>query len=119
METTSILSHRTAARGFPLNRFDPIYQLLDRVVFRDMFRPPKRSVTGAFEPITAADADFLLETLQKHRLVLGLNLLVAVYLLFVKAPRTAGGQIATTLAIGLLARAIVSGAAWYTVTFGG
>jgi hypothetical protein len=119
METTSVLNHRVAARRFPLNRFDPVYQLLDRVVFRDMFRPPKRSIAGAFEPITAADADFLLDNLQKHRLVLWLNLLLAVYLLLVEASSKLGGPAATALAIGLLAPAIVSGAAWYTVTFGG
>src|SRR4051812_48484592 len=80
MTASTVLSARLVSRHKLQNRFDPIYQLLDRIVFKGLFQPPKRSVEGAFEQITAADADFLVENLRKHRLVLWLNVILAVYL---------------------------------------
>src|SRR5262245_23935682 len=81
MTNTTTLGVRLTSRRKFFNRYDPIYRFLDQIVFRDLFQPPKRSVEGAFEQITAADADFLVENLNKHRLVLWLNIILAAYLL--------------------------------------
>src|SRR5437016_4530279 len=72
---------RLISRRRLINRIDPVYQFLDRVVFRGLFQPRKRSIPGEFEQITAADIDFLVENLNKHRLVLWLNLILTGYLI--------------------------------------
>src|ERR1051325_160233 len=101
------------------NRLDPVYLFLDVVVFERLFRPLKRNDPGGYEQLTLADIDFLIENLKKHRLILWINLLLTVYL-------SAGGLDAIfrsgdqgIVVTGLLAPAVITGAAWYAVSFGG
>ena len=101
------------------NRLDPVYLFLDVVVFERLFRPLKRNDPGSYEQLTLADIDFLIENLKKHRLILWINLLLTVYL-------SAGGLDAIfrsgdqgIVVTGLLAPAVITGAAWYAVSFGG
>lgn len=119
MNGSGIVDARVISRCKFHNRFDPIYQLLDRIVFQGLFQPPKRSVKGAFEQITAADTDFLLENLNKHRLVLWLNIVFIAYLyLYGLAAILKHGDPAVVVT-GLLAPAMITGGAWYAVSFGG
>lgn len=110
---------RLESRKRILNRFDPLYLFLDLVVFDRLFRPPKRNVRGEFEELATADVDFLAENLSKHRIVLWLNALLILYLCphGIKTILQHGdpGIVVT----GLLAPAMITGGAWYAVSFGG
>jgi len=119
MTTTTTLNIRLTSRQKLYNRFDPIYRFLDQIVFRGLFQPPKRSVKGAFEQITAADMDFLVENLNKHRLVLWLNVILAAYLAFSGLAAILKFGDPSTVVTGLLAPAMITGGAWYAVSFGG
>jgi hypothetical protein len=74
---------------------------------------------GEFEQITTADADFLVENLNKHRLILWLNIILAGYLVAygLDAILRSGDQ--AIVVTGLLAPAMITGGAWYAVSFGG
>src|SRR5437660_925957 len=110
---------RLISRRRPLNQIDPVYQFLDRVVFRGLFQPPKRSIPGEFEQITAADIDFLVENLNKHRAVLWLNLILAGYLIVHGLDAILRHGDPAVVVTGLLAPAMITGGAWYAVSFGG
>lgn len=116
---TEALNARLISRRRLINRFDPIYIFLDRLVFRGLFQPPKRSVKGAFEQITAADTDFLVENLNKHRIVLWLNLILSGYLAASGLDAILKHGDPTVVVTGLLAPAMITGGAWYAVSFGG
>jgi hypothetical protein len=119
MNDSNTVNARAIARRKLQNRFDPIYQLLDRLVFQGLFQPPKRSVHGAFEQITAADTDFLLENLRKHRIVLWLNLILGGYLAASGLDAILKHGDPAVVVTGLLAPAMITGGAWYAVSFGG
>lgn len=108
-----------ARKGSWHNRFDPVYLFLDYIIFDQLFRPPKKKIPGAYEKVTTADADFLLENLNKHRIVLWFNIVAAIFLWLggLKATLTFGDQ--GVIVTGLLAPAMVTGGAWYAVSFGG
>jgi hypothetical protein len=110
---------RFISRRRIINRFDPVYQFLDRVVFRGLFQPRKRSIPGEFEQITAADIDFLVENLNKHRLVLWLNIILAGYLILHGLDAILKHGDPAVVVTGLLAPAMITGGAWYAVSFGG
>jgi len=110
---------RFISRRRLINRMDPVYQFLDRVVFRGLFQPRKRSIPGEFEQITAADIDFLVENLNKHRLVLWLNLILAGYLVVHGLDAILKQGEPAVVVTGLLAPAMITGGAWYAVSFGG
>lgn len=112
-------SARELSRRNWLNRIDPVYVLLDRVVFARLFEPRKAGNPTEFEKLENADIDFLVENLRKHRLVLWLNVLLATYLKVHGLSAIAAVGDSGVVVSGLLAPAMVTGAAWYTVSFGG
>ena len=99
------------------NGFDPVYRFLDHILFARLFRP--KNQFGIVESLPVADAEFLVDNLQKHRLIVWLNLGLAVYLASwgLKAIASTGDP--AVVVTGLLAPAMITGAAWYTVSFGG
>jgi hypothetical protein len=119
MNSSNSVNARIISRRKLHNRFDPIYLLLDRLVFRGLFQPRKRSVQGAFEQITAADTDFLVENLNKHRLILWLNIILVGYLSAYGLDAILKHGDPAVVVTGLLAPAMITGGAWYAVSFGG
>lgn len=119
MTSVDIADLRLDSRRQFVNRIDPIYILLDRLIFEPLFRPPKRSIPGEFEQLTAADIDFLIENLKKHRRVLWLNLALVVYLAFYGLNAILKHGDPAVVVTGLLAPAMITGGAWYAVSFGG
>lgn len=119
MNPSNIDSARLISRRKILNRIDPVYLLLDRLVFRGLFQPPKRTMPGEFEQLTAADTDFLVENLNKHRLVLWVNVILAGYLAAYGLDAILKAGDPTVVVTGLLAPAMITGGAWYAVSFGG
>jgi hypothetical protein len=119
MNASTTVNARITSRRKLQNRFDPIYLFLDCLVFQRLFQPPKRSVPGEFEQITAADTDFLVENLNKHRLILWLNVILAGYLSAFGLDAILKHGDAAVVVTGLLAPAMITGGAWYAVSFGG
>lgn len=101
------------------NRFDPVYLFLDFLIFEQLFRPRKKNLPGAYEKVTAADVDFLVENLNKHRIVLWLNILLVIYLATHGLTKILSDGNKDIIVTGLLAPAMVTGGAWYAVSFGG
>lgn len=101
------------------NKIDIVYLFLDRVVFERLFKPKKRNMPGKYEILDVADVDFLVENLHKHRTILWVNVLLSIYLYFFGIDRIFANGDATTIITGLLAPAMITGGAWYAVTFGG
>jgi hypothetical protein len=101
-----------------INRIDPAYQFLYFVVFKQLFKP-RKPLPGEYYLLEASETDFLYENLAKHRQILWLNLLLVLYLMLygIDSIRRAGDP--AVVISGLLAPAMVTGTAWYTVSFGG
>lgn len=112
-------SERIRSRRKMLNRFDPIYVLLDRIVFKPLFQPPKASKPGEFEKIEIAELDFLVENLNKHRKILWLNIVLVIYLYLHGLDSILSQGHPEIVVTGLLAPAMITGAAWFAVSFGG
>ncbi|HEX3528798.1 MAG TPA: hypothetical protein VH988_17190 [Thermoanaerobaculia bacterium] len=119
MNGTEITNPRDSARKRLLNKIDPLFWILDRWIFESLFRPSKKNVPGEYEELDYADADFLVENLLKHRFILWLNIILAVYMiLFGLAAIFKMGK-SELVITGLLAPAVITGGAWYNLTFGG
>ena len=112
-------SIREKSRKRIVNRLDPMYRFLDHVVFQQLFQPPKANAPGEFERIEEAQTDFLVENLKKHRLILWVNIILVLFLgiygleVLLKTGNTA------IVVSGLLAPAMITGAAWFAISFGG
>lgn len=101
------------------NRLDPVYWFLDRLVFESLFRPRKRHDKNVYEILTKADIDFLIENLQKHRIIIWCNLVLVAYLATKGLSAILNAHDQGTVVTGLLAPAMITGGAWYAVSFGG
>jgi hypothetical protein len=101
-----------------IDRIDPVKVLLYFVIFQQLLEP-KNPHSGQPEQLEPAEKEFLRENLEKHRVILWLNLLLIVYLATfgISSIKSSGDQ--ATVITGLLAPAMVTGTAWYTVSFGG
>ena len=107
------------ARKRFLNKVDPVFLILDRIVFDPLFSPPKKGVPGQYEILEYADLDFLVENLLKHRAILWVNILLVLYLVLHGLPLIFNAGDQALVVTGLLAPAMITGSAWYTLTFGG
>ena len=105
------------------NCIDPVYWFLDRIVFKNLFVPRTIQSDGSkkVERMEESETSFLLVNLQKHRLVLWLNLITLIilgYYGYDELIEKSGAQ-PELLVAGLLAPAMVTGAAWFAISFGG
>lgn len=100
------------------DRIDPVKVLLYFVIFQQLLEP-KNPHSGQLEQLDRAEREFLKENLEKHRLILWLNLLLIGYLAVsgINSIKSLGDP--NTVVTGLLAPAMVTGTAWYTVSFAG
>jgi hypothetical protein len=119
MDAPNTINARLASRRKVRNRVDPIYIFLDRLVFQRLFQPPKRSVQRQFEQVAAAEIDFLVENLNKHRIILWLNIILTGYLAAYGLDAILKHGDPAVVVTGLLAPAMITGGAWYAVSFGG
>lgn len=110
---------RTKSQKKFFNKFDPVYYLLDRVIFKSLYHPPKSGQKGKFEILDYAEIDFLTENLKKHRFILWVNILLAAYLFVHGLDMILENGDAGIVVTGLLAPAMITGAAWFAVSFGG
>ena len=62
-----------------INRFDPIFILLNKVVFKPLFYPPLPGKPGEVEVIELAQREFLEQNLNKHRAILWINISIAIF----------------------------------------
>src|SRR3954466_6445522 len=109
--STGDVSARDVAQKKILNRIDPLFWILDRLIFEGLFRPLKKNTTNEYEILDLADSDFLVENLYKHRLILWLNLLAGVYLAVWGLDQVFASPKAELVIGGLLAPALITGAA--------
>ena len=107
-----------SAHQFP-NNVDPVYVFLDRIVFDGLFRPKPSSDDDEPVGLDLAELEFLVENLLKHRKILWCNIILATFLHFWGLESIAAVGDPAVVVSGLLAPAMVTGAAWYTVSFGG
>ncbi len=110
------LRNRSANRT--LNRIDPIYLLLDKVVFKSFFKPPKQN-SKKYEVLDYAEIDFLVENLRKHRLIIWINVVVAIFLFVYGLEKVIVSGNESIVMIGLLSSALIAGMAWFSVSFAG
>jgi hypothetical protein len=116
-----VLTQRARARSMPLNRFDPVYRLLEAAIFSSFFQP---RLPGSQAPpcaIETSEALFLLENLAKHRIIVWLNIVAAMVMATLgdgSGVTTTGGRL-DSLLLTLIAPLVVSGVAWYTISFSG
>ena len=108
---------RVAQRSNWVNKFDPAYRLLDYMFFDLLFRPDS-SDDGA-SVAEQSDIVFLTNNLRKHRAISWINISLLIYLVAHGLATISTGGDSTIIATGLLAPAVITGAAWYTVSFGG
>ena len=110
---------RTQSQKLFVNRIDPIFWLLNKIVFAPLFKPKDASTQRGYAILENAEVDFLVENLNKHRVILWINILLALYLAGwgLESIKAAGDP--AIVVTGLLAPAMITGAAWYTVSFGG
>lgn len=110
---------RIISRKKWINRIDPVYILLDRVLFKKLFQPPKPKKGNGFEKLEIAEIDFLTENLKKHRIILWINIIVTIYLTFYGIDIILEYGNTSIVVTGLLAPAMITGTAWFSVSFGG
>lgn len=108
---------RIESRNIWLNRVDPVYRFLDQWLLAGLFRP--RNAEGGSDVLPRADTEFLVDNLKKHRWVLWSNIVLAVYLAVSGLRAIAANGDPAVVVTGLLAPAMITGAAWYTISFGG
>lgn len=116
---TDMTNPRDIARQRVLNKVDPLFWILDNWVFDSLFRPPKKNVPGEYEELDYADMDFLVENLLKHRFILWLNVALAIYMILFGLSSIFSQGNSEIVITGLLAPAVITGGAWYNLTFGG
>ena len=115
---TEAKKKRESARCKLINRIDPVYLLLDRIVFDPFFNP---RLPGAGAPITSIEIpeiNFLLENIRKHRAIIWANA-VAVAAMLGSGLTSISESSLVALRPGLSAPVIVSGIAWYSISFSG
>ena len=122
INSNSIL--RTQAARKIINLFDPVYWFLDRIIFKNLFVPRTIQSDGTIkkEHMEESETTFLLANLQKHRLILWLNLLTLFTLSYHGYDSLIGNNENADPALlvsGLLAPAMITGAAWFAISFGG
>jgi hypothetical protein len=99
-----------------INRLDPLFFFLDRVAFAPFFRPTYLGDQYAPTVVELAETDFLLANLNKHRAILWVNVAAAVAMKL-------GGLLSLEqsslmmLLPGFIGPVVVSGVAWYTISF--
>ena len=100
------------------DRLDPMKMVLYFGVFRQLFAPKRPNLAGPVL-LEEAEKDFLRENLEKHRQVLWINFSLIIYLIAfgISSLKSSGDR--ETVISGLLAPAMVTGTAWYTVSFAG
>lgn len=114
-----MVNERFNSRKKLVNRVDPIYLFLDRILFKSLFQPPKANNPEEYEIIEEAQVDFLVENMKKHRLILWINILLAVFLTFYGLEVLLNQGSTAIVVTGLLAPAMITGGAWYAISFGG
>jgi len=112
-------NQRQKSREKNINRIDPIYIFLDRILFKSLFQPPKANNPYEFEIIEEAQTDFLVENMKKHRIILWINILLATFLGLHGLDVILSTGNTSIVVTGLLAPAMITGAAWYAISFGG
>jgi len=119
MTDTTSGTPRQVAREKLVNKIDPVFWVFDRLLLEGLFRPPKKNSPGKYELLDVAEEDFLIENLCKHRFVAWCNIGLAVFLAAWGLRAIFAKGDAGVVVTGLLAPAMITGAAWYTLTFGG
>lgn len=100
------------------NRFDPLYIVLDRVICRGLFVPQRK---GNAIRIPESDELMILDNIKKHRWIAWVNAFSAVYMAFfgLDTILNVDDVDVSIIVTGLLAPAMVTGSAWFNVSFGG
>ncbi|MDW3191645.1 MAG: hypothetical protein R8G66_04750 [Cytophagales bacterium] len=100
------------------NRFDPVYIILDKAISDGMFRPKKN---GMIIPIPQSDEEMLLDNILKHRWIAWVNIALAIFMYFLGLDYILyqSSFDVSIVVTGLLAPAMITGAAWFSVSFGG
>jgi len=100
------------------NRIDPVYTLLDKVLFSPFFTPRLPGPDAPPAPIESSEVGFLLDNLRKHRAIVWMNLIAVVAIIASGLARLEHGDLVPLLP-GFAAPVIVSGIAWYSISFSG
>lgn len=112
-------NERLISRNKFINRIDPIYLFFDRFLFKSLFQPPKASDPNQFEIIEESQIDFLVQNMKKHRVILWINIFIAIFLSVYGLEIILKTGDAGIVVTGLLAPAMITGAAWFAISFGG
>lgn len=107
---------RTRTAKLWINRFDPVFLLLDRVAFAPFFRPTHLGGQHVPTVVELAETDFLLANLNKHRVILWVNV-AAVAAMRLGGLMALDHSLLTMLLPSLTGPVVVSGVAWYTISF--
>ena len=114
------MGERQLSRSTLLNRIDPVYIFLDRIVFNSLFALSKSGDEGSdgLDRADGAESEILLRNMVKHRWVLWINILLVCFLSSYGLDYISK-EYKELIISGLLAPAMITGAAWYAVSFGG
>jgi hypothetical protein len=107
---------RARAAELWINRLDPLFLFLDRVAFAPFFRPTRLGDRYAPTVVELAETDFLLANLNKHRAILWANV-AAVGAMKLGGLLSLEQSSLTMLLPGFTGPVVVTGVAWYTISF--
>lgn len=107
---------RARAAKLWINRFDPLFLFLNRVAFAPFFRPTYLGDQDVPTIVELAETDFLLANLNKHRAILWANL-AAVGAMILSGLLSLEHSSLTMLLPSFTGPVVVSGVAWYTISF--